>query len=463
MRSSFKAILALFLTAGLSASASAETFEEALISAYNSNPTLKAERARLREIDENYIQARAQGRFQSSLQGSISQNYARYPIPGLGTQDAWDNPAAAQVQIIQPLYQGGRVKALKSQANSSIMAAREALRNAEQQIMVDVATAYVDVRRDEQRARIRRNNVSVLARQEQAARERFDVGEGTLTDISQAEARLAAASIGLAQADAVLAVSRAAYTRVVGHSPVNLGDTPRIILPTTLEDAKALARENNPQLVAANFNSQAAEAAIDVAKSAGRPAVSLNATAGAVRNQLGAITRAETAEVMAQFSVPLYAGGANKSRVRQARQALIRTGYEIDAIERAVDEAVTALWAQLEAARLSLRASDTQVSAAQTAFDGVELEQQIGTRTTLDVLDAEQELLNAKLSVIETRHGVSTATYQLLALLGAFDAQSLQLPVDYYDPALNLEELKSDGLTKVYDQYVPDLIKKRIK
>lgn len=279
----------LVLLSGIFAgTANAESFQEALVSAYNTNPSLKAERARLREIDENYIQARAQGRLTSSLSGSLSESYSRTPVNSLfggggGFDESWGNPRNAQFQIIQPLYQGGRVKALKNQAKSSIYAARESLRNAEQNLLVAAATAYVDVRRDEETARIRRNNVSVLARQEQAARDRFDVGEGTLTDIAQSEARLAASNIGLAQADAALAASRATYERLVGHPPAQLMPAPQIVLPPNLELAKQLGVENNPQLLASKFSINAAESAIDVAKAAGRPTLSLNGTASALR------------------------------------------------------------------------------------------------------------------------------------------------------------------------------------
>jgi len=172
------------------ATAAAETFQEALISVYNSNPRLQAERARLREVDENYIQARAQGRLTANLSGTYGYTAARTPAsnnPFTGGTGGSVNghPHSAQLQIIQPLYQGGRVKALKKQAKSSILAARESLRNAEQSIFLSAANAYIDVIRDEETARIRRNNVMVLSRQQLAAKDRFDVGEGTRTDIAQ--------------------------------------------------------------------------------------------------------------------------------------------------------------------------------------------------------------------------------------------------------------------------------------
>ena len=453
-----------FAVFGLPA-AQAETFQEALISAYNTNPRLKAERARVKEADENYIQARAQGRLNSSISASVGAQAFRAPEQsffggGGGRTIDEGYPRTSQLQIIQPIYQGGRVRALKQQANSTIHAAREGLRNAEQNLFVSAATAYVDVIRDEETARIRRNNVSVLARQEQAALDRFDVGEGTRTDIAQAQTRLAAANIGLAQADSQLAASRAAYERAVGHPPVDLQPVPEFILPASLDEAKRIGVASNPQLLAVRFNREAALAGRDVAASAGKPTLSLNGSLANQRAQISGISEADTASLTAQLRIPLYSGGANKSRVRQARNTAERLGYEAIEIENAIEQSVSQIWAALSAARRSLVAAQQQVEAAEVAFEGVRLEQQVGTRNTLDVLNAEQELLNAKLSVVNAERTVDATIYQLLSILGAFDADSIRLPVDLYDPKDNLEKIKNDGLKRAMDRFTPIVIKK---
>lgn len=442
--------------------ASAETLQEALISAYNKNPRLMAERARVREIDENYVQAQAQGRLTSSLSGSVGANVNRAPGFSLfGPSQIETNtfyPRTLQLQVIQPLYQGGRVRALKQQAKAGIMAARENLRNTEQGIFNAAATAYVDVLRDEEAARIRRNNVVVLTRQLTAAKDRFEVGEGTRTDIAQSQSRLAAAEIGLAQADAQLEISRAAYKQVVGHPPVNLQRAPRFILPETLGQAQMIARENNPQLMAARFNEKAAEANIVVAKSASRPTISLNGTASGARGQSFGISRSENATIAAQISVPIFTGGLNRSSMRSASEARTRSKFETRDAENIVDQNVAQLWAQLDSARRTLRASEQQVAAAEVAFEGVVLEQQVGTRTTLDVLDAEQEVLVAKLTVINAERALNVATYQLLSVLGTFDAQALQLPVDYYDPAKNFDDVRNITIVEQARRYMPESI-----
>lgn len=444
----------------------AETLQEALISAYTSNPRLMAERARVREFDENYIQARAQGRLTSSISASSGYSVLRRPDTNFlgqptGTSSTTaTEPGSLQLQVIQPLYQGGRIRALKEQAKAGILAAREGLRNTEQTLLFNAATAYSDVRRDEETARIRRNNVRVLIRQLTAATDRFEVGEGTRTDIAQAQTRLAAAEIGLAQADAQLQISRASYVRVVGHPPEDLQPLPSFVLPGSLEQAVKIARGNNPQLLAAILNEDAAEAAIDVAKSASKPTLSINGTAQTVRRQVSGIQKADTGSITAQLSIPIFAGGLNKSRVRAAKHARTRFMFETRDTERALDQAVAQIWAQLDAAQRSLVASRQQVEAAEFAFEGVVLEQQVGTRSTLDVLNAEQELLNARLSVINADAALESAEFQLLTTLGAFDVDALQLPVESYDPKLNFETVKYEGLTETIDTYVPIAVQK---
>ena len=462
----FKNTLSALVIMGVTGAANvafAETFQEALISVYNSNPRLQAERARVREVDESYIQARAQGRLTAQALGSYGLTTSRTSGADFfgATGDIYTNgdPKSAQLQVIQPLYQGGRVKALKRQAKSSILAAREGLRNAEQGLFLSAANAYVDVIRDEETARIRRNNVMVLSRQKVAAQDRFDVGMGTRTDIAQAQSRLSAAEAGLAQAEAQLQVSRAAYTRIIGHPPVDLQIVPQFELPPSLPVAIGLARENNPQLLAAYFNEEAAGAAIDVAKSASRPTLSLNGSLSGIRDQVGAFEEADEAAISAQLRIPIFSGGVNKSRIRQAKHAKTRLAFEMRDTELAIDQAITQIWAQLDAARLSLRASRQQVQAAEVAFEGVDLEQKVGTRTTLDVLDAEQEVLNAKLSVAEGERNLNAITFELLTTLGVFDTAGIRLPVDSYDPAENFEAVKYQGMTAMKDRYVPEFVK----
>jgi len=434
--------------------ANAEDFQQALVSAYNTNPRLMAERARVREIDENYVQAQAQGRINSSISGSYGRSLTETETLGIFGRQApendWLSPRNGQFSIVKPLYQGGRVKSLKAQAKAGILSARQGLRNTEQNILLSAATSYLDVLRDEETAAIRRNNVTVLTRQKFASQDRFDVGEGTLTDIAQSDARLAAAEIGLANADAQLAVSRAAYVRFVGNIPEQLTIPPKFELPPSLLEAQLRGRANNPQLVASRYNENAAQSGVALAKSAGRPSVSLNGSLQGSERTSANVPSSSSASVTAQLRIPLYSGGLNQSRVRAAKEATLRSKFETRELERALDQTVANIWAQVVASERSLVASKKQVAAAEIAFEGVELEQQVGTRNTLDVLDAEQELLNAKLSVVEAERNLNVAGYQLLVTIGGFDAYSLQLPVDNYDPTRNYDKVTQNAFTNKY-------------
>ncbi|MEE9273036.1 MAG: TolC family outer membrane protein [Robiginitomaculum sp.] len=461
MRSSFLTIIAIAFVALLAPSiATAEDFNQALASAYLHNPKLKAERARVRETDENYVQAQAAGRFTVNANGSIgrtrSETVSFAFIGGASSHDFNGTPRSGQLSIVQPLYQGGRVQGLKAQARAGVLAARQGLRNTEQNILLSAATAYSDVIRDEEAAIIRRNNVRVLVRHLEAARDKFNVGEGTLTDIAQAKARLAQAEAGLANADAQLAISRASYVRFVGHIPEQLQKPPQFVLPKTVIDAQAQARRNNPQMLATRYNEYVAQAAIHVAKAAGRPTLSLSGTIQGSRDTSSNILLSESATISAQVRVPIYQGGFNQSRVRAAKHARIRSKFETRETELVIDQAVANLWAQVDAATRTVTASKKQIDAAEIAYEGVQLEQEVGTRNTLDVLNAEQELLDAKLAVVQAERNLRVAEYQLIVTMGGFDSYSLQLPVQIYDPKDNFDAVSVNPIYK----YVSDTLEK---
>lgn len=443
-----------------------DTLQTVLASVYRNNPQLLGERARLREVDETYIQARAQGRASISAAGEVSAQAVRTPEtaggffapPGGGWNEG--TPSSAQLSVIQPIYQGGRVTALKRQAKAGIMAARAGLETAENNIFLSAANAYVDILRDEEAARIRRNNVRVLNRQLTAANDRFDVGEGTRTDIAQSESRMAAAEAGLAQADAQLEISRALFVRIVGRLPNQLAPAPDFALPETLAEATRLARSNNPQLQAAYYNERAGSAAIDVAKAAGRPSVSLQGTLAGSRDTILGVSETDQATIAAQLSIPIFSGGLNASRVRQAKNAKTRLAFETRDTERAVDQTITQVWARMDAARRIVKTSRRQVAAAEVAFEGVTLEQQVGTRTQLDVLDAEQETLNARLTLINAERDFDASVFQLLSAIGVLDADGIDLPIATYDPDVYLSDIVYDGYKEAGDRLLPEAVQK---
>lgn len=441
--------------------AGSDTLQTVLASVYRSNPQLLGERARLREVDETYIQARAQGRPSLSAGAGLSSQATQSPGDGANPfipagNNGWVEtyPRNAQISAVQPIYQGGRVKALKQQAKASILAARAGLENAENSIFLSASNAYVDVLRDEETARIRRNNVRVLTRQLTAAGVRFEVGEGTRTDTAQSESRLAAAEAGLALADAQIQISRAQFVRLVGRMPDQLSPVPDFVVPASLDQAIALARDNNPQLLAAYYNEKAGAAAIDVAKAQGRPTVSLQGSLVRSRGTLLGFQDTDQATIGANLSVPIFSGGANASRVRQAKHAKTRLSFQTRDTERAVDQTITQIWAQMNAARRIVQTSKRQVAASGIAFDGVSLEQEVGTRTQLDVLDAEQETLNAKLNLINAERDFDASVFALLSTIGVLDADGIDLSITDYNPDDYLASVVNDRLKTVTDRAV---------
>lgn len=435
-----------------------DTLQSVLASVYRSNPQLLGERARLREVDEAYVQARAQGRPSLTAGGDASLQASRSPgdgdnpfIPAGGDDWVDTQPRAASLNLVQPLYQGGRVKALKQQAGAGIMAARAGLDQAENSVFLAAANAYVDILRDEETARIRRNNVRVLTRQLSAADARFEVGEGTRTDIAQSQSRLAGAEAGLALADAQIAITRATFVRLVGRMPDRPAPLPRFVVPETLEQAIRLARENSPQLLAAYYNELAGEAAIDVARAARRPQVSLSGSVLRSRGTLLGFQDQDQTTLGASISMPLYSGGLNDSRVRQAKQSRTRLKFEARDTERAVTEAVTQVWARMDAAKRIRGTRERQVTAAEIAFEGVTLEQEVGTRTQLDVLDSEQETLDAQLALLNAERDYDASVLQLLAVIGVLDVDGIDLPVEAYDPNTYFTDIVQDDYARALD------------
>lgn len=428
---------------------SAETLKEALASAYLSHPQLKAERERVREFDEGFVQAASQGRFQANTSASAglsrvsgvtqSTNFFGQTSEVDFSQNT--SPRSLSVTGQKLLYDGGRVRSLKGQAKYGILAAREQLRNVEQSILLETATAYADVLRDEEAARIRRNNVNVLSRQRDAAQDRFDVGVGTRTDIAQADARLAQAEIGLSQAEAQLQASRAAYERATGHFPVDLQPIENFPFPDSLAKAQALGLTRNPQMEAARYNEDAARFGVDIAKATGGATVNAQTFVQRSLDQGGQILEQDAIGVSVNLTIPLFTGGLNDSRVRQATAQKNRTHFEVRATENALKERIAALWAQMEAAEISVEASQRQVAAAEVAFEGVQIELEVGTRDSLDVLNAEQEVLNARLNLAQARRDLVVIKFQILSLVGMFDAATLGLDIAYYDPRENFDEV----------------------
>lgn len=437
------------LALSFGAPAQAETLLDAIDLAYSTNPALRAERERARSVDEGIAQARAGVLPTVTLQGQggLSETETKIgPPPGATntTVGRPQNPDPENVtaQVVQPIFRGGRTYYGIRQASAAAKAAHATYRSSEQQFLIEVITAFMDVRRDEESVRIRENNVSVLRKQVEAAQARFDVGEGTRTDIAQAGARLSGGQAGLAQARAQLDASRAAYERIVGQKPGTLDAPPALpVLAASLDDAVNTALDANPDLRAAKLNAEAAEFAIGVSRSQLLPQADIVAQAAIDRQNYsyagGLIegrSRTDSSSIVGRVTIPLFDAGLARSQTRQSKINSFRAeALEMDTRNRVV-ESVNSAWSRYLAAQVVQTASEAQVSANETAFEGVQQEQQVGLRTFLDVLDAEQELLNSRLSAVNAQRDSYIAAHNLLATYGGLSVESLQARVGQYHP-----------------------------
>jgi outer membrane protein len=429
-----KTLITAALAAGMMAAAApagwSQTLEETLAAAYRTNPQLQAERARLRQSAEGVTQARSVLLPSVSASGTLSESETWGGGGFAGAGGGGDGSSSIGAQLSQPVYRGGRTRGSINAAEARLEAGRERLRAVEQNVLFDAVSAHANVTRDQQIVSIRSNNVEVLGEQLRAARDRFEVGEITRTDVAQAEARLSGARAQLSGAQAALAASRAAYARVTGVDPVQ----PELIgpgagLPDALDGAQNLALDNNPDLRAVEFNELAAREGVRVARGAMLPEVSVSASVNESRDSAFSGQARGSAQVQARVSVPIFTGGLNQSRVREAQASADEARLAGLNIRRQVIEAVSNAWNNYLAAQAVIESSREAVRANEIAFEGVEQEAFVGLRTTLDVLNAEQELLNSRLELVRAERDLAVASYGLLQTLGLLSARDLQLPV----------------------------------
>ena len=451
------ALLAPAALVAMAPQAGAQTLADALAQAYANNPALLAARAQLRSVDENVPQALAGWRPTVSISNSFGYLDGRIRTLG-NTQDPTtggirqygvtshnDRPLATNtVTLTQPIFRGGRTVSSTRRAESQVLAQRARLLATEQQVMQDTVTAYVSVIRDQELLRLNINNEQVLTEQLRATNERFRVGEITRTDVAQAEARLAGARSQRAQAEGNVQISRATFQRLVGLPPGALvAPQPlRVPLRTGQEVAQAAAN-NNPNVVAALFDEAGARDNVNIQTSALLPQLSLNTQAGRSDNSTLAHTRQTFAQVTANLTVPLYQGGAEYSAIRQARQTAQQARQTVDDQRRTVVQQATQAWEQLQSSKAQVESVRSQIRAAEIALDGVQREAIVGSRTTLDVLNAEQELLNARTSLVQSLSTVVQQSYALAATIGRLTASDLGLAVDTYDMRAYYNEVRN--------------------
>jgi outer membrane protein len=432
-----------------SAAAAPRTLAEALAATYSNQPALQAERAKLRATDENVPAALSGWRPTVVLAGTagygngVSRQYTR-TIQAYLTSPNPRDIATGQATLTQPLYTGGRTAANVNRAKNQVMAERATLLQQEQTSFGDAVNAYVGVIQAQQLVQLNQNNVQVLDRQLQATNDRFRVGEITRTDVAQAEAALAGAKAQLETASGNLQTARGTFERVIGYLPPgNLIEPQPLALPVHSErEASALASVNNPQVVAALFNDAAAKDAVDVAMAQLLPQLSLQGQVFGQENASARSSETTGYQVVAQLSVPIYQGGSEYAAVRQARQTRQQTQRLVDDAKRtAVQNAVNA-WDTLSAARAAAESTRAQIRANQIALEGVQREAIVGSRTTLDVLNAQQALLQSRTNLVQNLAQLVTASYQVAAAIGRLTARDMHLNVPLYDDTAYYQAVK---------------------
>lgn len=435
---------ALALGLGNASDAWSQSLIEALSTTYNSNPDLLASRALLRQTDETLSQAVANWRPRVTL--NVEYNKVQqdsYPIRTPATYYAL-NGKFTTLQIVQPLFRGGKTVADTKQAQSNIQAQRALLADTEQNVLLAGVTSYSDLVQNIGIADARRNNVRVLVQQLDATRERFRVGELTITDVSQAEARLELAKADLVQADTQVRIAEAAFQRTTGKKPGKLGEIPLIGgLPSSEEEAIGLAMDGGPRAVSAAHRITAANYGVNSAVGDLLPQVNL---VGALQQQFDLQFPGDqyyNYALRLQATIPIFQNGTEWSRIRSARELVGQRRSELDSTRRAVAENVIRAYRQLDSSRSRVTSFEAQVRANEVALNGVRQEALVGSRTTLDVLNAEQELLNSQVNLIQARRDVQVSYYGVLAGIGRLTARTLALPVEYYDEERYYNEVGS--------------------
>jgi len=422
----------------------AQTLLEALADAYESNPTLRASRAELRGVNEGVPQALSNWRPTVTFTADAGLQSNETDLgEDQNSRTESSVPRQVALSVTQPLYRGGRSQAELEQSESLVQAQRALLWSTEQDVLLSAVAAFMDAWRDEAILRLNINNEQVLARQLEASRDRFQVGEITRTDVAQAESRLSGATAERIAAEGALSGSRAIYEEVIGSPPVDLkAPNPLEGLPVSLQFAVDQAARENPNVLSALYVERAADRQVRQVLGELLPQVDLVGRLSRDDDQTRKDTSTEQAEVSAQLTVPLYQAGFVSSRVREAKQVNSQRKLEMEQERRTAIQNAVSSWEELQTARAQIRSFESQVNAADIALEGVRQENLVGARTVLDVLDAEQELLDAQVSLVGAQRDEIVAGFRVLSSVGRLTAVELALPVDIYDPGADYDAIR---------------------
>jgi outer membrane protein len=430
----------------------ADTIEAALVRAYQSNPQLNAQRSQVRVTDENVPQAlsgyrpkvavTASAGFQYtdslSTQGGTADNIVKTPING------YNPPRSVGATVTQTLFNGQQTANRTRAAEGQVSGAREALRALEQTVLLSAATTYMDYLRDSAIVEVQKSNVRVLEQTLKQTRDRFNVGEVTRTDVAQSEAQLAAGKTQLLTAEANLTTTRSNFRRIIGNEPQALapGSPVDRYLPSTLPAAVELGLTQNPNVTAAMFGIDVSYLQVKVAEGALLPTVTLQASVQQAYEQSVVQYRSFGASAITQLNVPIYQGGAEYSLIRQSKETVAQQRLALDQTRDQIRANVVTAWGQLVAGKAQVQSAQSQVQASEIALNGVREEAKAGQRTTLDVLNAQQALVNARVALVTAQHDRVVASYSVLNTIGRLSPQVLNLPTTVYDPSVHYHQVR---------------------
>jgi outer membrane protein len=441
-------IAAVVMIDGSPSPAAAETIEAALVRAYQNNPQLNVQRAIVRQTDEGVPQALSGYRPTISANASAGKQYidAQASIPGLpptSIKEAF-NTWSVGVDASQNLFNAQTPNRTRA-AESRVFAARETLRVIEQSVLLSAASVYMDVLRDTANLGLQRDNVRVLRETLRVVQDRYDVGAVTGTDLAQAQAQLASGEASLHSAESTLLTSKANYRRIIGTEPHGLSPGMPVdrFSPRTLDAAVAQSLSQNPSVTAAMYDVDVAHLQVKIAEAGLYPTLALQGSSQLQQfNSNDATLKLLNSTVQARLTVPIYQGGSEYSAIRQNKETVGQQRLNLDQVRDQVRADVVQYWGQLEATKAQTEAAERQVKYSEIALNGVRNEAQVGQRTTLDVLNALQALLNARVSLISAQHDRVVSSYRLVSAVGRLSANVLRLPVQIYDPVVHYQQVR---------------------
>lgn len=423
----------------------ADTIDAALVRAYQNNPQLNAQRAQVRSTDENVPQALSGYRPRVSMTASGGYQYQDLQS-GVGTSSIHGTtlPRSAGITASQTLYNGNQTANRTRAAESQVSGAREALRSLDQSVLLQGATTYMDYLRDAATLEVQRSNVRVLEQTLKQTRDRFNVGEVTRTDVAQSEAQLAAGRTQALTAEANLTTTRANFRRIIGNEPANLapGSPVDRFLPSTLAAAIELGLIEHPNVTAAMFGIDVNYLQVKVAEGALLPTMTIQASATQANEQSLISLRSFSASAIAQLSVPIYQGGSEYALIRQSKENLAQQRLNLETTRDQTRATVVQWWGSLQATKAQVQSAQAQVAASEIALNGVREEAKAGQRTTLDVLNAQQALVNARVALVTAQHDRVVASYNVLAAVGRLSPQVLGLATTVYDPSVHYHQVR---------------------